>query len=197
MIVRFVKIDKRIREFFNELVFRYSHTFDPILSEIEIYTMHEGRSTAMKDGDQTWSDPLVEGSAQYEIKAEDHKTFNFEAFDRFAQSLGSQFLDTKKRNLFEVMHRATTRSGNVVGGGGKPLDHDTIFEALELIQIDFDENGQPDMPSMVVHPSMAPRLQKLSKEAEEDPRIKARHAEIMRKKKEQFLAREADRKLVG
>lgn len=197
MIVRFTKIDTRMREFFQELVFRYGHTFDPIFSEIETYTIHEGRKTTMKHGDKSWTDPMFEGKAEYEIKAEDHKTFGFADFDRFAQSLGTQFLDAKKKNLFEMMNRTTARTGNVVDRAGKPLDHDAIFEMLELIEIDFDEKGEPSMPSIVIHPKMAPRLEQLSKEAEENPQIKARHADIMKRKKEQFLAREANRKLAG
>jgi hypothetical protein len=197
MIVRFSKIDRRMNELFEELMFRYSHTFDPIFSDIETYVIHEGRRTTMRHGDNTWGNALTETSAEYSIKNEDLKNFDFAAFARFARTMGVQFLDAKKRMLFEAMHEATEMTGNVVDRRGKPLDHDAIFEMLELIQIDFDVQGQPDMPSMVIHPDMGPTIERLAKEAEESPELQKRHDQIMRRKKEEFLAREADRKLVG
>lgn len=197
MLPRFVALDKRMQELFDELVFRHSHTFDPMLSQIDTYEIQEGESTVMKKGEQEWGDNIKENVAEYAIKAEDCETFGPDEFYAFAKDIGLQFLDAKKRAMFETIAAATEATGNVVDRKGKPLDHDTILEALELIEIDFDENGEPRMPSLVVPPNMAPRLEQLGREAESDPEIRRRHDEIIEKKREAFVAREAARKLVG
>ena len=197
MLPRFKKIDQAMEELFNELIFRYSHALDPIFSNVTTYIVHEGTKTVMKVGDTLQEDSLFEASAEYEIKLDRFPTFSFKDFNDCAREVGTKFLSQKKKNLFETLDRVTHETGNVVDGGGKPLDHEVLFEALDAIQINFDEHGKPEMPSLVVHPDVMPRLEKLSKEAEESPILKKRHEDLMSRKREEFLEREADRKLVG
>ena len=193
MIVRFTNIDRRMRELFQELVFRYSHSFDPIFSDIQSFTIHEGRKTVMRYGPDTWEDDQFEGVSECMIKFEDHAKFSFEDFDKLARQVGAQFLDAKRKSLHDTLERACQKTGNIVN---KPLSHEVIFEVLELMEIEF-ENGQPKMPSIIISPNNAPRMEQLSTEADEDPEIERKYDELIAKKREQFLAREASRKLAG
>jgi hypothetical protein len=197
MLPRFKAIDRAMSELFSELVFKYSHALDPIFSDIKTYIIHEGSKTMMKFGDKVWEDQMFEASAEYEIKQDGLSKFSWKEFHDCAREIGTKFLSEKKKNLVDTLDRVTSETGSVIDSRGKPLDHDAIFEALELLEINFDANGQPEMPSLMVHPDMVPRLEQLSKEAEESPALKRRHDELMRRKKEVYLAREADRKLVG
>ncbi|MGA7326248.1 MAG: hypothetical protein WBX25_17630 [Rhodomicrobium sp.] len=71
-----------------------------------------------------------------------------------------------------------------------------LKESGDLMEIEF-ENGQPKMPSIIIGPNNAARMEQLSTEAEENPEIQRRYDDLVAKKKEQFLAREASRKLAG
>jgi hypothetical protein len=39
--------------------------------------------------------------------------------------------------------------GNAVAGHGRPFGWPVILEVLESIEIDFDDNGEPELPSMI------------------------------------------------
>lgn len=197
MLLRFPALDREMDELFQELVFQYSHAFDPILSEVPTYSIHEGTQTTMRQGDRTWGDPLREATAEYSLEHKKLKDYAIGDFVEAAKTVGGQFLDDKKRMMFETLNKATTETGNVIDGANKPLDHDHILQALEMIQIDFNAKGEPILPTMVVSPSLAPTVQRLSSESENDAGLKERHQKIIAQKREEFLAREADRKLVG
>ena len=72
-----------------------------------------------------------------------------------------------------------------------------MWDMLEKIHIDFDKNGQPRMPNMVIHPDTLERIRPKLAEWEADPAIKKRRIEILAKKKEEWRDRESNRKLVG
>lgn len=197
MLPRITKVDMRMEQLFQDLVFRYSHTLDPLFADIETYTIHEGRATRMKHGGDEWVDKMNEASAEVAIKHEELEKFNLNSFLALAKEVGTKFLEAKTRNLFDTLHEATERVGNVVDNAGRPLDHDAMFKVLETIQIDFDENGRPELPTVVISPAMAPRLVMLNKQFQETPDLQKRYANLINRKKEEFLEREASRKLVG
>jgi hypothetical protein len=86
--------------------------------------------------------------------------------------------------------------GNVVNNGGKPFSIDSFFEVMEKIQIEFDEFGKPNMPTMVVSSEGAERAKEVIQEAENNPDVKKRMDELLAKKKEEYDAEQARRKLV-
>ena len=78
--------------------------------------------------------------------------------------------------------------------GGKPLSVNSLFEVLEKIDRDFDEAGNPNELSVVAHPERLSSISKVISQAEADPN---RYQAIMERKKEEWRARESNRKLVG
>ena len=65
------------------------------------------------------------------------------------------------------------------------------------MEVDFDEDGNPKMPTIVASPKMASQFEQLDGEFDADPDVRRRYEELIEKKRQQFLTREADRKLVG
>lgn len=101
-----------------------------------------------------------------------------------------------EKMFFETMDEVTKKTGNIVHGGGQPLSHEKILEVLEVIQIDFDSDGSPIMPTMIISPAMEPRL----KELMNDPSAKefeAKQNAIIERKRLEWRDREANRTLVG
>jgi len=110
--------------------------------------------------------------------------------------LAMQMASEKERMLFEVMRNATEKTGNIVSAEGKPISIEKIFEVLEKIQIEFDQNGQPRMPTMVVGSEIAAQIEKMMDDSTADDHQK-RFDNLIQRKKAEWLAREADRTLVG
>ena len=197
MLPRFIKVESRMRELFSDLIFRYSHSASPIFSQIETYTIQEGRSSASVRGSRKRTFGMSEAVARSEIKFDDLKTFAEKDFMELARQVASQFLEKKTKDLIRSINKVTEETGNVVDNAGKPLTVDVLFDVLEKMDMDFDENEAPIFPSILIHPDMMDRIKQLATEAEQDPSIKLRHEHLIRRKREKFREREASRKLVG
>ena len=65
------------------------------------------------------------------------------------------------------------------------------------LEIDFDKDEQPELPTIVVHPDVFKNIAEKLAAFENDPEFRRKRAEILARKKLEWRAREADRKLVG
>ncbi len=99
----------------------------------------------------------------------------------------------------EMMMRQTMEDAAAAGSPhaatfqGMPSSCEQIIELLERMQIDFDDEGRPIMPGLVVTDVAV--LRRIS-EFEADPRCRAKLEALLKEKKEAYDAREAARALV-
>ena len=99
--------------------------------------------------------------------------------------------------MFEAIDKGVKRVGNVIDNRGKPIGVETLFSALEKIEIDFDSSGNPNMPQMISGSGAHESMVNAAKAIEESPDLKARWNRLLSTKREQWRAREANRELVG
>lgn len=90
-----------------------------------------------------------------------------------------------------TMMEVTEATGNSINAEGRPLSFDMINDAIEMIDISFDERGNPNVPTIVVHPDMAKKLMAI----EPTPEQLQRQAEILQRKKAAFDAQKRTRRL--
>jgi hypothetical protein len=121
--------------------------------------------------------------------------------DAFVDGLrGAASLHLEKMHEL-VLRRASEaidRVGNAVDASGQPMSADLFLKMLETIDIDFLENGQPDLSSVqiVTHPSQGEAFQRMQTEWISDPSFQARYSGLMSKKRDAWRDRESNRKLV-
>src|SRR5262245_56923805 len=96
--------------------------------------------------------------------------------------------------IFDGITEAT--ADRAVSAGGKPFTAELYLDVLETMEFSFDENGEWQMPTMVLHPSMMARAQEQIQRLDVEPALKERLSAIVTKKKEHWRDREADRQLV-
>jgi len=94
--------------------------------------------------------------------------------------------------FFEYLGRICDATGNTVRTDGQPPNHDLILDMFDRMEFDFDEQGTPLMPTLVVHPTMAETLSKIPPPSEEQ---KQRFRTIMERKTREFNDRRRTRKL--
>ena len=162
--------------------------------------------------------PYFEGnrfeSSDVEGTLSSHKPHTFEAAlcaDRqqiaesgiqyFIQMLREQTerLHQEQFELFqERMDEAVTRTGNAIDTGGQPLTFNLYLDLLEKVDLEFDEQGNPDFSSrfLVVSPEMADFLRQKMPEWEQNVEFQRRLETIINNKREDWLDRESNRKLV-
>jgi hypothetical protein len=100
------------------------------------------------------------------------------------ESMATQF--------FAAVDESCRRVGNVVDARGRPFGWDILDEMLDVVDLDFDEEGEPKLQTFVGNPSLVERIARLPpRTAEEESRYRA----ILLKKKAAFDARRRVRKL--
>ncbi len=109
--------------------------------------------------------------------------------DTAAQQMGLQQASLN----FETIQKAADESGNIVDAKGERFQLEHYLQLLEKIDLDFDENEKPILPTIMVGPDLADRLAKVIAEAESSPEFD----KVIAKKREQWRDRESARKLVG
>jgi hypothetical protein len=109
--------------------------------------------------------------------------------------MGRQMGEKQVRATYEDLNKVTQETGNVIDAKGT-LTADVFFAAIEKIWIEFDSDGKPRLPTMVVHPHQAEDWKKLGELMDADPANAQRMEEIISRKKEEWRERESSRKLV-
>jgi hypothetical protein len=117
---------------------------------------------------------------------------HLEALKRPAEEMQAQ----QAKMVIDGLNRATEKTGNKVETQGKQLDFDLFIEGLSVVQIDFEPDGTPRLPSLLIHPSQGARIAELIKEWEANPECDRRMKEVIEQKRAEWNARESSRRLV-
>jgi hypothetical protein len=70
--------------------------------------------------------------------------------------------------IFSYMGRLSEAAGTATNAGGQKISHRLLRETFEKAQIEFDENDQPKMQTLVMHPDTAKELKQLPPPTEEE-----------------------------
>jgi hypothetical protein len=95
-------------------------------------------------------------------------------------------------HIFDYLGRLCQAAGTASDAKGQKISHELIRQSLEKMQIDFDEDGNPIMPTMIMHPDMAAEVRKLPPLTEEEIRA---FNELIERKRREFDDRRRRRKL--
>ena len=97
------------------------------------------------------------------------------------------------RNMLRTMINAAIEAGKSIDPNRKPFTKELFLEMITHVQIDFDRDGNPIMPTLIVPPGFD---KSILEEWTNDPEMTKSYEELIRKKKEEWNARETRRKLV-
>lgn len=176
---------------------RNSANQDPMFSQIRSEMHFEGNrmATSPQDGGLDESG-YQELSGGIEVKREDIIAKGTMAFIEPIENAAEEIKKQKAEMLFSKMKEITEKTGNVVDGKGKPFSFELCLEALEKIQIDFNEDGTPSPMTLVVSPQLMVKIKEKMPEWEQNPEYRKRHDELMARKRKEWDDRESNRKLV-
>lgn len=167
------------------------------ITDIGIQTVaHEGHDFSYEqEGTGIISDTYREFATPVELKFGDIPTLigpSFEAkLEAIANEQAKQLSDFVYARIDETIEQGGTR----VDAQNKPLSKELWLNLLERIELSFDEAGKPEL-TFVAHPAMVEEMVKRWQEWEKDPEFRAKYQELLTKKREAFLDRESNRKLV-
>ena len=196
MLPDFPKIKKKhveaINKYLKELINQ-----DPLFSGIRVEHHFEGSRMSYKtvDGEPNETE-YGAASSEFQIKKEDVIAKGAMAYVENLRDAAEEMKRQKAGYLFEKMKEVTDKTGNVVNGKGQPFSFELFVEMIKKIWIDFDEDGKPIMPTVVVSPELGEKLRVILPEWEKKPEYKKIINYIIEEKRKEWNDRESHRKLV-
>lgn len=158
------------------------------------FTHHEGNRWRIERSDGTVSESEYEElKGELIVSNEEATTLTPEQIAAKLDDIAANMAAQATASIFATLKDASDEAGNSINANGKPFSKELFLELLSRISIDFDSDGKPQMPTMIVPPGFN---KSLLDEWDKDPELAQKHDEIMKRKKEEFDAREASRKLV-
>ena len=128
---------------------------------------------------------LIESSlevAREEIESGDTEVL-LEKIDRASD----QYVASVMPQIFAAISRSSEAVGTHLDAGGKPFTADLLAEALERMEIDFDDDGNARLPTLYVGEG--------TKLPESDEKGQRKVDDVIARKREQFLAQRRSRQL--
>lgn len=98
--------------------------------------------------------------------------------------------------MLNQVSESVARTGNSVSAQGKEFSFEHLLAVYEKTDIDFDEEGKPDLPVMLLPESKKDEILEKICKWENDRDCKRRLSELFDRKKKDWLDRESHRKLV-
>lgn len=171
---------------------RYLNSLDPLFGDIPITKKLHSGGVIYRSDKKKLEVPLEVMSAELSITLEDVDDFNLEKVCTEIYTFAETYLNSIKKMMFSNLSQLTDFTGNVIDGKGKGLNQEMLLQMLEKVHIDFDQDGNPQLPSIVVHPDMAKYFEKLKSDEE---LYKPRFEEIINRKREAYYAEKGCRRL--
>jgi hypothetical protein len=158
--------------------------------------LHEGRTMKITRADDTKSESgMVQMSSMLEIKVDEIEGLTFEKVIEKHDALVAD-MAVKQAHFIRERMSAELPESQTLDGKGKKFDAQMLIDVLDKMQIEFYPDGTPHEiygDGSMFRPE---RMAAIEKELDESPELKRKFDDMMVKKKEAWLAREADRKLV-
>jgi hypothetical protein len=166
------------------------------LSKVGVFCVAEGNRVMLVDENKVESEiPMKQHRTTIKISDEEVESLTpeqiLERFDEAARDLAGQ----SDRTFFESLDRSIESVGNAVEYKGK-VTADDFLKMLDTVSIDFDDHGNPQMPTLLCGKDVFAQVVELKSDTEDDPEFTRRYESLLTKKYEEWRDRESRRKLV-
>lgn len=155
---------------------------------------HEGNRWQIEQTDGSISEfeyNAVQG--EFSVSGDEAPTLTPEKIIEKLDTIADQMASQMTREMFATFAKAADEAGNSINAAGQTLTKDMFLEMISRIDIDFDKDGKPIMPTVFVPPGFD---KSVLDEWNNDPDLGKKHEEIMNRKRDEWNEREACRKLV-
>jgi len=170
---------------------KHIHDSHPLFRQIKMSEdIHHG-GVRYENGEKELVVPKSEISATAILRKSDTELYNIERFCEEIYSIGEQQIKSKSEMLLNTMDHVSDLTGIKVDAKGASLSPDLILETLEKMELHFDENGKPNLPTFVASPELSEKFRNIM-QSEENQR---RFDELIDRKRKQFYAKKRNRKL--
>lgn len=152
---------------------------DPLLVRLKRVTYEHGTSTQMADVHGIVRETEMERlGAKFTMNEVALLKGDAQVFRETMSAGAATLCQQVKAQFYRVMERATDEVGNVRDLGGAPLSGRALCDMVERMDLTFDKDGYPKMPTLVIHPDLREHVRQLL----ELPEVQLRLDAILREK---------------
>lgn len=177
------------RQFFGDAVDAIATASNPIYGQIQrerVEVLARSLNT-MDDGQQVSREPML-AEACMTMSIANAIEGDFSDVYVAMTETAEQILASLMPQMFSHISEICDATGNTIDGAGRDI-WETLTEALESIEISFDADGNPSLPTLVMHPEAASKL------ADPPEGFEEQWDEIIRRKRDEWLATRRTRRL--
>jgi hypothetical protein len=181
-------------QFFSDAVHRMMAAKDELYGSIPVAEPSEVlpvTQSTMPSGEVVQNQPL-QMKATVVFQWDDIRTCNLEALAEQVNNAAEERLAQVMPHVFDVFHRTCDAAGTGADAGGRPFSFELYLEGLERMELQFDREGKPEMPTLVVPPSIAEHIRSLPPIT---PAQQKTLDDLIERKRTEFNARRRHRKL--
>lgn len=195
MLPDFPETKRLFNRFFRTYMRRRAREISPY-GAVQTRHFHEGRAMKITRADQSVSTSGMEQlSVLFEIKYDEIENLTLQ---KAIEKHDAMIVEMVQKQINFIRERMSSEipESQSLDAKGRRFDAQILIEILEKMQIDFYPDGTPH--EIFLDPPPTPEVMAaVDKEFESKPELKMKFDKLMEKKKEEWHAREADRKLVG
>jgi len=126
------------------------------------------------------------------IKWDDIRSCDLDALAEQVDEMADERLSIVMPHFFKVFEKTCDAAGTGTDARGRPFSFEMYLAGLEKIELQFDREGQPILPTLVVHPTTAKQLASMPPPTEEQQKA---YSNLIERKRGEFNARRRYRKL--
>lgn len=196
MLPDYPKLKKKISDIYNARI-------NSIISHIPFdgvskHTAFEGRKNKIIRQDGTVDETeFKEIASNISIDLKDYENITLSDILKKIDECAAKMAKQESLHFIEVIDKAVESAGNTVNCVGESLAPKHIFEALEKMEISFNKDNTPNLPTFIASPNMSEKFKEMLKVIENTPELKEKMDTIIEKKRSEWRDREDSRKLVG
>lgn len=197
MIPDFPKVKTELKEFWVRYLENKQKELLGFWSSLPSRIHHEGSAWVMKrvDGSIDHHDYTpIESIFTVDFNEAPHLTPERlrEKLNKVAEDMARQLA----QGFIGTLNETLEKTGQTKDAKGRPFSKELLLEMLEMVELDFDERGEPILPALVMAPQLYEKIKSDVPTWDQDPVFNAAHEAIIERKRTNWRDRESHRKLV-
>lgn len=185
------KVNKKLR-----VIVAKESGFVGTISKTQCFEGHRNKIIG-SDGKVIQDQPFHEETSTFQVPLPLMDKIGPNEIEQKLIEMAKDMASSQKKYFFNTMNKLIDDAGNSIDAKGKKFSVELFLKGLETIELDFNTDGTPHYPTLMMHPNMRQLAYEELNKIEEDPEIKKKHDAILQRKRSEWIIRENNRKLVG
>ena len=167
-----------------------------IWQNVPSYRHYEGNRWLMirDDGSSSESD-YSEAASSIEVDLDEAPYLTGQQVVEIIDKMAKDIAEQVEKNLNQLMLTELKANDRILHSE-KTFDKDMFLDLVDSIYIEFDEQGNPIMPTMYISPENSEQVVSQIALWKNDPEMDQQFDNLMKRKREEWRARESSRRLV-